>query len=409
MSIIQFNKSTVLKAALLAAAIRYAKDVYDVYQIITESNRTDSEPVEDEETERKLVETYTNPKTVNKDEFWEVLRELEQNLPDEKCCGLFAGIEDPAVPIFREVAAGLTAGRAVLLQIAHPYIAKGVRMHSNVLTNGYDRAEKTRRFTFGMLYGSKTDILSASKQVRYLHAKVRGEIGEDVGIFNVQSPYDANQRDAIIWVAATMPDAIKLGYELAVRPITQEEREALIQVNRRFMMCFGVKAPYNNWQEYQQYFQAMVRSQRLLDVSEACQELYAGLFASSNVLSKLIFSYIIWVTNVMLPPRLCLQFYGRKMSKLDYFVFSLMVARIRFVYRVIPAWARYLPQYHFMARRAHVREHWAVTDLLIDGIDAFMEWGLKMINVDKSQEQVEREIEEARRTRESFMSNNNNS
>lgn len=197
----ELNRSNVLKAVAVMAALQYGKDVYEVYQVISETNQMDCSGPVDEEMERRLVEAYTNPKVVDKEEFKKVLSELDAMLPEDKNCGIFTGMDDPAVPVFRELGAGLGATRAVALQIAHPYIAKGIMMHSNVLTNNYDRAEKTRRYTLGMLYGSKKDVIAASNAVRHLHNKVKGEIGEDVGIFNANSPFDAAQQDAIIWVS----------------------------------------------------------------------------------------------------------------------------------------------------------------------------------------------------------------
>jgi len=197
------HRGAVLKGLLIAASLQYGKDVFDVYQIVSSLNQMDSEEPVDAEMEAKLIKAYDNPQSIDRDEFKRVVGELELFLNDDpsKCYGLFTGMDDPALPIFRELATAVTARRAVALQVAHPYIAKGVMMHSNVLTNGYDRAEKTRRFTFNMLYGSKKDVMTSCNQVRSLHGKVKGEIGENVGIFGPNSSYDANQRDAVIWVS----------------------------------------------------------------------------------------------------------------------------------------------------------------------------------------------------------------
>ena len=196
-----------------------------------------------------------------------------------------------------------------------------------------------------------------------------------------------------------MPDSIRLGYELSVRRLTQVEKEAMIQANKKFMMCFGVKAPYDNWAEYERYYSTMLRSKKLLQPSEACYDIMAGLSYSTNPISKLFNDVMMWITMMMMPQRLCQQLYGRKMTRTDYFLFALIVARVRFVYRFIPAWLRYLPQYHFMARRAGRKEHWAVTDKVIDGIDAFTDWFLKVFLGERPKEAVEATLDEARRKR----------
>jgi len=202
LNILNKHRGVVLRAVMFAASLQYGKDVYDVYQIVSSLNQMDSESPVDSEMEAKLIKAYDEPKSIDREEFKRVLGELDQWFNDDpsKCYGLFTGLDDPALKLFRELASSVAIERAVSLQLAHPYIAKGVMMHSNVMVNGYDRAEKTLRFTYNMLYGSKKDVLSASNQVRSLHGKVKGEIGEQVGIFGPLSTYDANQRDAVIWV-----------------------------------------------------------------------------------------------------------------------------------------------------------------------------------------------------------------
>jgi len=196
-----------------------------------------------------------------------------------------------------------------------------------------------------------------------------------------------------------MPESIKVGYEVLCRPCTQEEKEAIIQVNIRFLMCFGVKPPYENWEQYERYYNTMLRSDKLLRMGEAGYDLVAGLSVPNSTIGSYVNQYLKWMTYAMMPQRLTVQFYGRKMTRIDYIFLALALGRIRFLYRFLPTWLRHVGPYHFMARRVGVREHSALGDRLIDWFNVYIDRALKAAFKERSKDEVEALLEEARRKR----------
>src|ERR1700688_1151501 len=97
----------------------------------------------------------------------------------------------------RESAVFLGAGRAALLQLAHPWVAAALAQHSNLLHDAIGRFHSTFRVLYTMLFGTRGQALEASKQLYRLHAGIRGELpsGEH---------YEANEVAALRWVYAPL-------------------------------------------------------------------------------------------------------------------------------------------------------------------------------------------------------------
>src|SRR6202167_770881 len=76
----------------------------------------------------------------------------------------------------RESAVFLGAGRAALLQLAHPWVAAALAQHSNLLHDAVGRFHSTFRVVYTMLFGTRGQATQASKQLYRLHAGIRGEL-----------------------------------------------------------------------------------------------------------------------------------------------------------------------------------------------------------------------------------------
>jgi hypothetical protein len=77
----------------------------------------------------------------------------------------------------REQAIFLGAGRALLLQLAHPWVSTGICEHSRTLADPIDRFHRTFNVIFTMVFGSLNQALGP-----YLAAKARlsGKGGPDL-------------------------------------------------------------------------------------------------------------------------------------------------------------------------------------------------------------------------------------
>lgn len=185
------------------------------------------------------------------------------------------GTAHPAAGIFgpgsvswkinRESALFLGAGRAALLQLAHPWVAAALAEHSTLLDNPIARFHNTFRIVFTMIFGTLDQALAAARHLYALHTRIRGEITEDVAGWKRGSHYEANEVNALRWVYATLVESAVLAYECALGPMAAGEREQYYAESRILAGLFGLPADTlpENWESFLAYNQAMHASDAL--------------------------------------------------------------------------------------------------------------------------------------------------
>src|SRR5579863_5343459 len=82
------------------------------------------------------------------------LRAALEQLPGEAGNGFF-GPGSITWRVNRESAVFLGAGRAALLQLAHPWVAAALAQHSNLLHDAVGRFHSTSRVIYTMLFGTR--------------------------------------------------------------------------------------------------------------------------------------------------------------------------------------------------------------------------------------------------------------
>jgi hypothetical protein len=82
--------------------------------------------------------------------------------------GIF-GAQSAIWHIDREAAIFLGAGRALLLQLAHPWVAAAIDEHSNTFTDPIGRFHRTFGIVFNMVFGSLEDSLAVARQLHRRH------------------------------------------------------------------------------------------------------------------------------------------------------------------------------------------------------------------------------------------------
>jgi uncharacterized protein (DUF2236 family) len=108
---------------------------------------------------------------------------------------------------------GLAAGRALLMQLAHPGVAAGVAEHS-------DFADRPLARLFGTLDFLLVTTFGTPEQVARIAAKVRGIHGTVVG-----DGYSGNDPDLQMWVNATLIDSALHIHETLMRPRDTDPEE----------------------------------------------------------------------------------------------------------------------------------------------------------------------------------------
>jgi uncharacterized protein (DUF2236 family) len=186
----------------------------------------------------------------------DLLNSLER-LPGEPGHGFF-GPGSVTWQVNRESAVFLGAGRAALLQLAHPWVAVALAQHSNLLNDAVGRFHSTFRVIYTMLFGTRDQATEASKQLYRLHTGIRGELPSG-------DHYEANEVAALRWVYATLVDSAILAYEFVLPPLKVSDREQYYAESKRMAALFSI-SPENlpkDWAGFSQYTANMFDSSQL--------------------------------------------------------------------------------------------------------------------------------------------------
>lgn len=192
---------------------------------------------------------------------------------------LFAAIErqdgDPVMGIFgpdsvswkinRESALFLGAGRAALLQLAHPWVATALEQHSSLMAKPIERFHSTFRIVFTMIFGSLGQATRAARHLYGLHTLIRGELTEGVAAYRPGSHYEANEIGALRWVYASLIESAVLAYNCALPPLSLETLAAYYAESKTLAALFGLPpaALPVDWASFLAYCREMEQSDAL--------------------------------------------------------------------------------------------------------------------------------------------------
>src|ERR1700733_12604889 len=87
-----------------------------------------------------------------------------ERLPGDPGHGFF-GPGSVTWRVNRESAVFLGAGRAALLQLAHPWVAAALTQHSTLLHDAVGRFHSTFRVIYTMLFGTRAQATEASRRL----------------------------------------------------------------------------------------------------------------------------------------------------------------------------------------------------------------------------------------------------
>jgi uncharacterized protein (DUF2236 family) len=197
-----------------------------------------------------------------------------------------AGIFGPASmswKINRESALFLGAGRAALLQLAHPWVAAALAEHSTLLAKPIARFHNTFRIVFTMIFGSLDQATTAARHLYALHTRIQGKMPEAVAAYPRGSHYEANEIGALRWVYATLVESAVMAYECALGPLAAAEREQYYAESRTLAGLFGIPASAlpADWNSFLDYNRQMHAS-NVLGVSAGARAMAQSLLAGSG-------------------------------------------------------------------------------------------------------------------------------
>jgi uncharacterized protein (DUF2236 family) len=120
------------------------------------------------------------------------------------------------------------AGRALLLQLAHPAVAQGVEDHSDFKGNPFKRLLGTLEATYAVVYGSEDLARGVGRRIQWIHD------------FVVGPGYEANDPLNLMWVHATLCDTALRCYTTLVEPLSPADEETYYQEMQEVAEVFGV-------------------------------------------------------------------------------------------------------------------------------------------------------------------------
>ena len=267
--------------------------------------------------------------------------------------GVF-GAESITWNINRESALFLGAGRAALLQLAHPWVAAALDQHSSVMEKPIARFHNTFRVVFTMIFGSADQAFRAARSLHLRHTRIRGNIPKAVTRYAAGSAYEANTTHALRWVFATLVESAVIAYECVLPPLNDAKRDAYYIEAKTLAKLFGLSddALPQNWRAFKRYVEEMCQSPEL-GVNDMSRAMAHRLLAGSGSW-LLIPRWYRALTAQWLPPRFVaefeLQFCSTEQERA-----SRVQRWLPPVYRNLPPALRFIGPYH--EAQARVANH----------------------------------------------------
>jgi uncharacterized protein (DUF2236 family) len=256
----------------------------------------------------------------------------------EAAAGSIGGIFGPASltwRVDREAAIFLGAGRALLLQLAHPWVAAGIAEHSRTFAAPIARFHQTFNSVFTMVFGTRDQALAAARRLHRRHAAVTGVLPWTAGCFPAGTQYRANEVSALRWVHATLTETAVLAHDLVLPALTDGELEKYWVEARLFAALFGVRQADlpSNWTSFMDYNEGMLRSD-ILTVSPAAREI-AEQILIGRATKLWVPNWYLALTTHLLPERLRGEF-GLAFGEREQRSMNLALSLIQRLYPLLP-------------------------------------------------------------------------
>lgn len=184
--------------------------------------------------------------------------------------------------VHEEKAVGLMYGqRALCVGAVKPLNYVGTSEHTHNKRRPFKRITHTGGTLEAVFFGSRQQADRALSLVDGMHQRVVGELPEDAGPhYPAGTPYSAFDPDLMLWTVAVIADSAEWFYDRLVRPLTDEQREALWQDYLRFGELFKMprsSAPPTH-REFREWFERRLAGPDLHLTEEARYMGHASAF-----------------------------------------------------------------------------------------------------------------------------------
>jgi uncharacterized protein (DUF2236 family) len=236
-----------------------------------------------------------------------------------------------------EAAIFLGAGRALLLQLAHPFVAAAVADHSRVFADPLGRFHRTFQLVFTLVFGTLQQAFFAARQLHRRHAVIRGMLPEAIGPFAKGTRYCANDAENLLWVHATLVETALLAHDLLLPPLNEQERETYYAESCLMAALYGIPRDLlpSNWAAFASYSTAM--QSNILTVSIAAKNIADMLQKQANYMP----AWYWLLSGQLLPPQVRAAF-GLEGNEASLRTVDRTVGRLRCWYQVLPSRLRHV-------------------------------------------------------------------
>lgn len=152
-------------------------------------------------------------------------------------------------------------GRALLLQIAHPSVGRGVVEHSDFAERLMDRFDGTMLYLTATMFGSEAELAAMRRIVNRAHAPVRGENSADGSAYNAFDP------ELQLWVAATLYQTVMDLHRRVFGPLTPAQADRAYDELSRALS--NLQLTHDRWParrtDFDAYWDGMVLALRVDD------------------------------------------------------------------------------------------------------------------------------------------------
>jgi uncharacterized protein (DUF2236 family) len=234
--------------------------------------------------------------------------------------------------VAREGALLAGGARAILLQIAHPAVGRGVAQHSDFADRPLDRLRSTLTYVYCVTFGTPEEIERVAAMVTTAHRKVAG------------AGYRATDPELQLWVAATLYDTALLVYEELFGPLDPARADMVYE--QYAVLGTALQVPAGMWPAdratFGVYWRHMIGT---LEVSDDARRVARDLLSAERapLLLKAATPFNRFLTAAWLPEQIRRQ-YGLAWSDGDRRRYDLLKRIGSPLYRLLPVPLREAPK-----------------------------------------------------------------
>jgi uncharacterized protein (DUF2236 family) len=231
---------------------------------------------------------------------------------------------------------------ALLLQIAHPSVARGVAEHSDFEADPFRRLHGTIHTTMALVFGDGRAAERAVRRLNGIHAGIRGE------------GYRALDPELLLWVQVTLIVTSVRAYERWVGPLTVAEKEQFWHEARTVGVRLGIPLTLSpaDWTALTDYWRRMVAPDGPIQVSPTARRLAPLIVRPPLPLAPSPLVDLLALPGLALLPDRLRRDFGIGWSPMHARAAQLLGLAVRGWVRIVPARLRSMPQANAAWRRA---------------------------------------------------------